>query len=252
MGVKLGTNINSASIKGRHLGHLTEPPDLVEADEGAAEDHEGFGDVGTPLVADGGATDAVEPGQCALDDPAVPARAFAAVHPTPGDAGPGDAGPDGAGAALSSAATVVIGLVGVELVGPPPGTTSAVPHAGHSVQGGRPHQAVMPVGRVQADPERRASPIDHKVALRARFGPRSVGVGPVSAPPVWLPRMPCPDGLGSSPGARRPRDAQAARDEVRPRRQPPASRATGASRSCRSPPSHAAASPRVCPSAEQR
>jgi hypothetical protein len=84
---------------------------LVEADESAAEDHEGFVDVGAPLVTDRKAAEAIEPGQCALDNPAVPTQAFAAVHPTPGDAGP-----DRAGAALSSAAAVIISLIGVELM----------------------------------------------------------------------------------------------------------------------------------------
>ena len=121
-------------------------------------------DVGAPLVADGQATEAVEPGQCALDNPAVPAQAFAAVHPTPGDAGP-----DGAGAALSSAATVVISLISVKLLRPlarpPPSATDA----GHRIKGRRQHDAVMAVGWAQTHPERRAPTVDHKMALRARL-----------------------------------------------------------------------------------
>jgi hypothetical protein len=40
---------------------------LIEADEGAAEGDESFVDVCAPLVADGEAAEAVEPGQRALD-----------------------------------------------------------------------------------------------------------------------------------------------------------------------------------------
>ena len=121
-------------------------------------------DVGAPLVADREAAEAVEPGQRALDHPAVPAQPLAGV-----DAPSGDAGRDGAGAALPAAAAVIVGLVGVELVGALARPASPVAHAGHGVQGRRQHHAVVPVGRAQAHPERRAPAVDHKVALRARF-----------------------------------------------------------------------------------
>jgi hypothetical protein len=75
------------------LEHLTKPVDLVEVDEGAAEDHEGFVDVGAPLVADGEALEAVEPGERSLHDPSVSAKPLAGFH-----AAPGDARFDGAGA----------------------------------------------------------------------------------------------------------------------------------------------------------
>jgi hypothetical protein len=64
---------------------------------------------------------------------------------------------------------VIISFVCVELLGPPAGPASAVPHAGHGVQGRRQHKAVVPVGGAQADSERGAPAVDHKVALRARF-----------------------------------------------------------------------------------
>jgi hypothetical protein len=121
-------------------------------------------DVGAPLVADGKAAEAVEPGERALDHPAVPAQTFAAVHPTPGDAGP-----NGAGAAFPAAPTVVIGLVGVERLGSPPGSSPTVTDARDGVQGGRQHHAVMAIGGAQTHPEGRAAAVDHKVALRARF-----------------------------------------------------------------------------------
>jgi hypothetical protein len=147
-----------------NLEHLTKPSDLVEADEGATQDDEGLVDVGAPLVADGEAAEAAEPGQGSLNNPSVPAQPRARLHATSSDAGP-----DGAGAALLTATTMVVGLVGVELLGPPTGPALAVPHARHRVEGGRQHQAVVPVRRAQTDAERRAPSVDHKVALRARF-----------------------------------------------------------------------------------
>ena len=121
-------------------------------------------DVGAPLVADGQAADAVEPSQRAFDDPAVPAEPFAAV-----EASPGNAGRDPALPAFAPAAVMVIGLVGVKLVGALARAATAVAHAWHGVEGGRQHQAVVPVGWAQAHPERCAPSVDHKMALRSRF-----------------------------------------------------------------------------------
>lgn len=69
------------------LEHLTKPSDLIEADEGAAEGNECLVDVGAALVADRQAAEAIEPSQRSLNDPAVPARPFAAVQTTLRDAG---------------------------------------------------------------------------------------------------------------------------------------------------------------------
>ena len=80
------TSRRSASGSAICQHDLTEPSDLVEADESAAEDHEGLMDVGAPLIPDGEAAKAVQPCQCPLDDPTVPAQAFAAVHAAPGNA----------------------------------------------------------------------------------------------------------------------------------------------------------------------
>lgn len=83
-----------------------------EAEEGAAQEGEGLVDIGAPFAADRDATEAVELGQRALDDPAVPPHPFADLH-----ASSCDTGLDGAGAALGSASAVIIGLVDVVLVG---------------------------------------------------------------------------------------------------------------------------------------
>ena len=65
------------------------------------------------LVADGETPELVEPGEAALDDPSVTAELLSGL-----DAAPGDAGRDVAPPAGIAAAPVVIGLVGVEFVGP--------------------------------------------------------------------------------------------------------------------------------------
>lgn len=142
------------------LEHLTNPPDLVEADESAAEDHESLVDVGAPLLADGEAVKTVEPCQCPLDDPSVSAQPFAAVY-----ASPCSAGLDGTFPAFAPAAAMVIGLVGVELAR----TATTVAHAKHGIQSRCQHHAVVPIGRAQPHPERGAPPVDHKMALRDRF-----------------------------------------------------------------------------------
>ena len=69
-------------------------------------------DISPSFVADGQAAIAVEPGQRALDDPAVAAEALAGI-----DALAGDAHPDVALAEGGSAAGDVVGLVGVAFGG---------------------------------------------------------------------------------------------------------------------------------------
>ena len=121
-------------------------------------------DVGAPLIADGEAAKTVEPCQCPLNDPAMPAQSFAAI-----DAPSGNAGPDGTFPAFTPAAVMVIGLVGVELVGPLAWAATTVAHAWHGVESGCQHHAVVPVGRAQPHPERCAPLVDHKMAFRSRF-----------------------------------------------------------------------------------
>ncbi len=117
--------------------------------------------VGTSLVAHGQAPELVQPGQGALDYPAVSSQLLAAF-----DAAPCDAGLDAAGAALAAAPAVVVALVGVELVGTSP-RPSAAPgsHAGHRVQRGGQHHAVVAVGPAQRDAKRRALGVGDDMAL---------------------------------------------------------------------------------------
>lgn len=203
-------------------------------------------DGGALIVADGEAAKAVEPCQRSLNDPAVSAQPFAAL-----DAASGNAGPDGAFPAFAPATIVIIGLVGVKLAGALARTSATVVHARHGIHSGCQHHAVVPVGRAQPDPGRGAFPVDHKMALRARLGPRSVGFGPVSGPPfrrhggavegrAALVQMPSLRQLleqhAMEPGPNA---------SCLPVTQP-------ASRSCLSSRTRAAASPRECRIAEQR
>jgi hypothetical protein len=147
----------------------TQPADLVEAGEGAAEGGGGEVDVFAALVADGEAPEAVQPRQGALHPPAVAAEAGAAL-----DAAPGDAGPDAAPAALGAAGAVVAALVGARLVRPPP---RAAPAPGtdrrHRAEGRRQHRAVVAVGGAERQAERRAMAVHDDVALGAR--PAAIG-----------------------------------------------------------------------------
>ncbi len=85
-------------------------------------------DVGPPFVTSREAAEAAEPGERALHDPAVPPETLAAVHSTSGDPGFDPAPTHGL-----AAAGQVIGLVGVELGRPLPGSPTRLPDQWHRV-----------------------------------------------------------------------------------------------------------------------
>jgi hypothetical protein len=92
-------------------GRLAGPPlDEPEADQGGGEQVEPEQDVEPALVADGEPPEAREPGQRALDHPAMPAQALRAL-----DTSAGDAGLDAPRAAGTTAPIVVVPFVGVQL-----------------------------------------------------------------------------------------------------------------------------------------
>jgi hypothetical protein len=80
-----------------------------------------------------------------------------------------DAGLDAAGTALAAAAPVIVAFVGVQLgrTTPRPPTVRG-PNAGHRIQRGRQHAAVVAIGAAQRDAERRALAVGDEVTLRAR------------------------------------------------------------------------------------
>ncbi|EIM26479.1 hypothetical protein MicloDRAFT_00030280 [Microvirga lotononidis] len=115
-------------------------------------------------MANGETAEAVEPRQCALDHPAIASRALAGIH-----AAAGNPGHDGAPPAFRAAAALVISFVGVQFVRAASRATRSMPHRRHGIECGCEHEAVMPVGPAQAQTERCARPVDHNMALRARF-----------------------------------------------------------------------------------
>ena len=181
------------------------------------------------------------------NNPAVSAQLLACVH-----AAPTDAGLDGAGAAFRPATTMVVGLVGVEFACPLRGRPRPCRTLGTASKVGASMRLLCRLAGLR----RTLRGVPRRSTTRWRFVPglpRCVGSGPVPAPPFWPPQRRCPDWRGSSPGAPRPANTQAARGEGRPRRRPPARRATCASRSSpnTSPnrPTRVAASARECQSA---
>src|SRR5215212_6532846 len=138
----------------------------MEADEGAAKGQEGLMDIGAALIAHRQPTKAVEPGQRALDHPAVTTQALAGV-----DALARDADPDVSTAQRRAAARDVVALVGVQLpwalAAPPVG----LPNRRDSIEQVLEDDRVVPVGPGQKRGERDPGAVDHKMALRARFAP---------------------------------------------------------------------------------
>ena len=140
--------------------------------------------VGTPLVAYGEAPELVQPGEGALNHPAVPSQPLAALNTAPGDTGL-----DAAGAALAATTAVVIAFVGVQLVWALPRPSAVLgPHTRHRVQRGRQHHAVVAVGPAQRDAERRALGIGDDVAFRAWFAAVR-RVGPDLRTPLFARRL---------------------------------------------------------------
>src|SRR5262245_60712304 len=84
----------------------------MEAEEGTAEGEEGLMAIGAPLVAHGQAAAAIEPGQRALEHPAMPTEALAGV-----EAFAGDANADMPEAEGPTTPRDVIGLVSMQCVG---------------------------------------------------------------------------------------------------------------------------------------
>src|SRR5215204_799227 len=198
----------------KNLEPLTKPGKGVEADERAAEGKERLVGVLAALVAHGEPAELVEPGERALDDPAVPPQPRARI-----DALARDPGLDTAPPQEPAAARDVVGLVGVELGRAPAGPAARPLDRRHCVDHLLEDGAVVAVGAGDHDRERGAVAVRNNVALRARFA-----------------------------AIRRIRAGGAA-----PRRRPPASRAGAASRSCPTRTRvRPAASPRGCRCAGRR
>src|SRR5262245_51017503 len=137
-------------------------------------------DVGTPLVANGEAAEAIEPGERALDDPTMPAQLLTRV-----DAFAGNADPDVATAEGATAAGNIVGLVGMDLGGTLASPAVGLLDPGNGVEQWLKDHRLVAVGPRQECGEREAGPLDHNMALRARFAAirwvRPDGVAPLLA-----------------------------------------------------------------------
>ncbi len=139
-------------------------------------------DVEPAFVSDGKPAEAVEPGEAPLDDPSVPAEFLLRFDPAPGDARLDATPMTGA-----STATVITGFVGMQLVGPASWSAAFACDGRHGVEQVLERHAVVDVGSGQPD----ASGMPRRSVIRWRFVsglPRSVGFGPVAAPPFWRRR----------------------------------------------------------------
>ena len=121
-------------------------------------------DLCSTLIADGQAPELIQPGERALDDPAVASQPLAGVFPLAGDP---DA--DAATAQETAAAWDVIRLVGMQLDGTLASLTTGTRDRRKRIDQLLEDGAVMPVGPRQAADERGAGVVRNKVALRARL-----------------------------------------------------------------------------------
>src|SRR5258706_8374894 len=122
-------------------------------------------DVSPVLVADLQAPEAVEPGERPFDHPAVASQAVLGLDTTAGDAGD-----DAALAQGQTEVTVVVTLVGMELVRSATGPAARLGADGlDGVDGGEQHLRIVHVRGAHQDRERDAVGVDHKMALRALF-----------------------------------------------------------------------------------
>ena len=171
-----------------YLERLSKPMlEGLEADEAAAEGEEGLMDISPPFVADREAPEAIEPGERALDDPAVATQAVAGV-----DAFTRNADLDVATAQGGSAPRIVIALIRMEFDRPLASLSGGRLGRGDGIQQQLEDLRVVAIGSSQERGKREAAPLDHNMALRARFAPirwiRADGVAPLLAGMLALSR----------------------------------------------------------------
>ncbi len=142
------------------------------AEDAARQREEGLVGVLAPLVAGRQAAVAGEPGEGALDDPAVAAEAVG-----PLDAAAGDAGLDAPLPARQAAPRVVVPLVGVELGRPLPTPSGRGADRRHRVEHGLERRRVVAVGGADPGGQRDA----RRVAQDVELDPGLAPVGRVAA-----------------------------------------------------------------------
>lgn len=139
---------------------------------------EGLMDVIAPFVADLQAAVSVEPGQRSFDNPAIAAKTLARLY-----ASPCDTGNDASSSERLAATPIIVALVGVQLGWPLATPTLRRADGLDGVDGFLQHLGVVHIGRRLYYGEWNALPVDHDMALRARFAPiRRVRTGFGSPP----------------------------------------------------------------------
>jgi len=130
-------------------------------------------DVGSSFVANGESAELGQPGQGALDDPAITAESFVAVDATPGDAILDAPPPQGL-----ATAGIIVSLVGMQLVRSFARSPVALTDRLQAVDQDLEHHGIVDVGGAQGADERDAVPIDQDVAFGAFLAAiRRVGAG---------------------------------------------------------------------------
>jgi len=141
-------------------------------------------DVVAPLPADREAAELEEPSDRALGNPAEPPEFLAGL-----DAFPRDSIEDAPLLEVGVTAGDVVGLVGVEFLGPNAGPATRAPDRLDQFDQRLEQLAVVVVGRGLPGGQRRALPVDQDVLLRARLAP--IGrVRPGFGPPFFARRLP--------------------------------------------------------------
>jgi hypothetical protein len=143
--------------------------ETTEAEEGTAEVEEGKVDVAAPFPADGQASMPIEPGEGALDDPAVTSEALAGLDPRARDPGGDAARAEGAAVRPGSVRFVRMEFGGATTR--PAGLPSRPADGLDSLDQGREERAVVDIRRREPDREWGALAVDHPMPLGARFAP---------------------------------------------------------------------------------
>jgi hypothetical protein len=123
-------------------------------------------DLVAAVVADEQPFELVEPGEGALDDPAVAAQAGAVRGPATGDLGC-----DAAAAQLAPVLVVVVAAVGVEPLRPPAWTADTAPYRRHAIEQRDQLGDVVAVAAGDRPGERDPGRVYEKVMLGAVSGP---------------------------------------------------------------------------------
>ena len=135
-------------------------------DEAAGEFEERFVDVGSAFPADAQASEAVQPGEGALDHPPVGAQSGAVTG-----AAAGDGRHDAAVADLVAVDVMVVAAVREQRVGPAAGAADPPPDRRDRVEQGQQLGDVVAVAAGQQDRERSAVPVGDQMMLRAGPAP---------------------------------------------------------------------------------